>query len=63
LRDGPPTTVARTGGTKWFLTSVQFLDRIAALLDLPIQEVFDVGDIDRPTSPLSNPDVGRHADQ
>lgn len=39
-------STARTGGTEWFLTSVRFLDRIAALLDLPIEEVFDVGDID-----------------
>lgn len=37
---------ARTGGTEWFLTSVRFLDEIANVLDLPVREVVDLGDID-----------------
>lgn len=35
---------ARTGGTEWFLTSVRFLDEVAAVLGLDVQEVADLAD-------------------
>jgi Meiotically up-regulated gene 113 len=33
---------ARTGGTEWFLTSVKFLDEIAATLNLDVREVSEL---------------------
>lgn len=33
---------ARTGGTEWFLTSVRFLDEVAAVLHLEIREVAEL---------------------
>jgi hypothetical protein len=35
---------ARTGGTEWFLTSVKFLDEIAATLQLDVREVADLAE-------------------
>ena len=35
---------ARTGGTEWFLTSLRFLDEIALVLHLEVQEVADLAD-------------------
>jgi hypothetical protein len=35
---------ARTGGTEWFLTSVRFLDEIAATLKLEVREVADLAE-------------------
>jgi Meiotically up-regulated gene 113 len=35
---------ARTGGTEWFLTSVKFLDEIAAILKLDVREVAELAD-------------------
>lgn len=35
---------ARTGGTEWFLTSLRFLDEIALVLHLDVQEVADLAD-------------------
>jgi hypothetical protein len=35
---------ARTGGTEWFLTSVRFLDEVAGVLGLEIQEVAELVD-------------------
>ena len=35
---------ARTGGTEWFLTSLRFLDEIALVLHLEVQEVSDLAD-------------------
>lgn len=34
---------ARTGGTEWFLTSLRFLDEIAATLDLEVREITELG--------------------
>ena len=36
---------ARTGGTEWFLTSLRFLDEIAATLDLDVREITELGSI------------------
>ncbi len=36
-------SLARTGGTEWFLTSVRFLDTVAATLHLEIRRVYDPG--------------------
>lgn len=35
---------ARTGGTEWFLTSLRFLDEIALVLHLDVQEIADLAD-------------------
>jgi len=35
---------ARTGGTEWFLSSVKFLDEIAATLKLEVREVAELAD-------------------
>ena len=35
---------ARTGGTEWFLTSLRFLDEVALVLGLDVQEVADLAD-------------------
>ena len=35
---------ARTGGTEWFLTSVKFLDEVAATLKLEVREVADLAE-------------------
>lgn len=35
---------ARTGGTEWFLTSVKFLDEVAATLRLEVREVADLAE-------------------
>jgi hypothetical protein len=37
---------ARTGGREWFLTSVRFLDEVAFVLKLPVNEVTDLADFD-----------------
>jgi hypothetical protein len=35
---------ARTGGTEWFLSSVRFLDEVAATLHLEVRHVSDLAD-------------------
>jgi hypothetical protein len=35
---------ARTGGTEWFLTSVKFLDEVAAKFKLEVREVADLAE-------------------
>lgn len=37
-------STARTGGTEWFLSSVRFLDEVAAVLGLAIQDVAPLAD-------------------
>ena len=37
-------STARTGGTEWFLTSVRFLDEVASVLGLRIQDVAPLAD-------------------
>lgn len=36
---------ARTGGTEWFLSSVRFLDEVAATLELEVRHVSDMADV------------------
>jgi T5orf172 domain len=36
---------ARTGGTEWFLSSVRFLDEVAATLGLEVRHVSDMADV------------------
>lgn len=38
-------STARTGGTEWFLTSLKFLDEVAATLDLEVREITQLGDV------------------
>ena len=35
---------ARTGGTEWFLSSVRFLDEVAATLHLEVRHISDLAD-------------------
>ena len=37
-------STARTGGTEWFLTSIRFLDEVASVLGLRIQDVAPLAD-------------------